>query len=816
MKILGFGILLLFPIMAFSQFKITGNVGTLDEENRSIENVLVQEVDRPSNAVKTNENGYFQIYVASFPTKLKFSRIGFQSSTIEIKEGGNMSVGLAYQPLETEEVLITAGTNVRKNTPVAVTNLNSKDLQPLNLGQDIPFLLRFTPSVVVTSDNGTGIGYTGMRIRGSDATRVNVSINGVPLNDPESQGVFWVNMPDFASSLSNVQIQRGVGSSVNGAGAFGGAVNLRTDQPIHRNYAEYSISGGSFGTLKNTLKFNVKTNSFRWNLEGRVSDIRSDGYIDRASSRLQSYYLAATRSGSKSVLKIMQFSGKERTYQSWYGTPESRVKNDSLGMIAYADRNYLSDKDRANLLNSGRTYNFYTYQNEVDQYQQDHAQMHYGYRINSKLNFQSALHFTHGAGFFEQFRVNDKFSNYQLPVLVVGSDSITSGDFIRRRYLNNYFGGLTFSLDKTSTLLGKKYHGILGGALNSYTGNHFGEIIWAQWASVAPLGKEYYRSRARKVDANLYYKAEHQVSEKLNTWLDVQVRRVLYTGTGIDNSLFPAIFNSDYLFVNPKAGLNYQFSVFERIYASASVGQKEPIRSDFVDNALGTIPNPEKMLDLEMGYSKKEQKWMVEANLFWMIYRDQLVLTGALNDVGAPLRINVPESFRRGLEIQAAWSISPNKLEIMGNLTLSQNKIPHFTELIFNYDRMAYDSIEHHSTDIAFSPSMLGSAQLAWSPIKNMKAVWMSQRVGKQYLDNTSNESRKIDAYWVNDLRFECNFRKAGDVQIRMNAIVNNVLNTRYSSNGYTFSYVSGNRVAENFFYPQAGRNFLIGCTIGF
>jgi iron complex outermembrane receptor protein len=256
--------------------------------------------------------------------------------------------------------------------------------------------------------------------------------------------------------------------------------------------------------------------------------------------------------------------------------------------------------------------------------------------------------------------------------------------------------------------------------------------------------------------------------------------------------------------------------VFERIYASASVGQKEPIRSDFVDNALGTIPNPEKMLDLEMGYSKKEQKWMVEANLFWMIYRDQLVLTGALNDVGAPLRINVPESFRRGLEIQAAWSISPNKLEIMGNLTLSQNKIPHFTELIFNYDRMAYDSIEHHSTDIAFSPSMLGSAQLAWSPIKNMKAVWMSQRVGKQYLDNTSNESRKIDAYWVNDLRFECNFRKAGDVQIRMNAIVNNVLNTRYSSNGYTFSYVSGNRVAENFFYPQAGRNFLIGCTIGF
>lgn len=811
-----FGILLLLPTLAFSQFKITGNVGTLEEHSRMIENALVQENGNLSNTVKTNENGYFEINVSSLPSKLKFSRIGFQTYLLEIREGGNISVGLAYQPLETEEVLITAGINVRKNTPVAVTNLTSKDIQPLNLGQDIPFLLRFTPSVVVTSDNGTGIGYTGMRIRGSDATRVNVAINGVPLNDPESQGVFWVNMPDFASSLSNVQIQRGVGTSVNGAGAFGGTVNLRTDQPNHLNYGEYSISGGSFGTLKNTLKFNVKTNSLRWNLEGRVSDIRSEGYIDRASSRLQSYYFAATRSGSKSVLKIMQFSGKERTYQSWYGTPESRVKNDSLGMIAYADRNYLSDKDRSNLLNSGRTYNYYTYQNEVDQYQQDHAQIHYGYRFHSKMSFQTALHFTHGAGFFEQFRAQDDFSNYQLNPLIVGNDTITEGDFIRRRWLKNYFGGLTFSLDKTSTLFGKEFHGILGGAVNSYTGNHFGEIIWAEWAAVAPLGKEYYRSRARKVDANLYYKAEHQITQKWNTWLDVQVRRVLYTGTGIDNTLLPAVFNGDYLFVNPKAGLNYQLSKNQRLFASAAVGQKEPIRSDFVDNASGTVPNPEKMLDLELGYSKRTQKWMVEANAYWMIYRDQLVLTGALNDVGAPLRINVPESFRRGFEIQAGWSIIPNKLEIIGNVTLSQNKIQHFTELVFSYDNMAYDSTKHHHTDIAFSPAMVGSAQLAWSPIKNLKCVWMSQRVGTQYLDNTSNENRKLDAYWVNDLRFEYQLHRGNDLNVRFNALVNNVLDARYSSNGYTFSYMAGSRVTENFFYPQAGRNFLVGVTFGF
>ena len=639
-KVLGW--LAIIPIGAFAQNQFTGNI--TDRFSNPLQHVTVS-VLNSNKRVLSNELGRFQFTENRSTVDVLLHHVGFQDTVITCKTGQSITISMVQRPVQTEEVLLQIF--ARPSTPIAVSELTSKDIAPLNLGQDMPFLLRFTPSVVVTSDNGTGIGYTGMRIRGSDASRVSVLINGIPLNDAESHGVFWVNMPDFASSTTNIQIQRGVGTSVNGAGAFGGSVNIITGKPIS-NFAEYSTSGGSFGTLKNTLRFHVQTDNKLWSLEGRVSDIRSNGYLDRATSRLQSYYFSATRTGDKSVLRIIQFSGKERTYQSWYGTPESRIKNDTSAMNAYADRNGLSDRDRANLLQSGRTYNYYTYANEVDQYQQDHLQVHYTHYFKNHWTLNSAAHMTHGAGFYEQYRTADAFQNYGLSPLLVGGDTINSGDFIRRRWLDNFYYGMVFTLKQNIKIKSNGYFGTFGGGINQYLGHHFGQVIWAEWAQNVPKDYEYYRAQSNKIDANLYYQGLQQWNNKWSTWIDLQLRKINYQGTGLDNTLLPANFTGNYLFFNPKVGWEFVPVESQRVFGSISVGQKEPIRSDFVDHGVGNIPQPEKMLDWEMGYRITKNKWKFEANLYWMQYRNQLVLTGALNDVGTPLRVNVPHSFRRG------------------------------------------------------------------------------------------------------------------------------------------------------------------------
>lgn len=800
---------------------VTGKV--TDEKGQPITGVLVTDTNSLIRTI-SNSNGAFAI-----PNKkgdalaLKFHAIGFRDTVLTVSGAQNIDLKLEHSSNQSDEVLVLANV-VDSRTPIAFTNLDRKAVEPLNLGQDLPFMLRFTPSLVVTSDAGNGIGYTGMRIRGSDASRINVTINGIPLNDAESHGVFFVNMPDFVSSVQDIQIQRGVGTSTNGAGAFGGTVNLQTGLLSNKPYATVASSGGSFNTLKNTVQFGTGIMKNNFAFEGRLSTLKSDGYIDRSSSNLKSYFLQGGYYGKKTVVKLIHFNGAERTYQSWYGTPESRVNNDTAGMVNHALNNGYTPAQTINLLNAGRTYNYYLYKNQTDNYRQSHFQALLSHSFNSNLSLNLAGHYTHGEGYYEEFKEGDNFSKYGLGPFILGNDTVKTTDLVRQRWLNNDFVGLIGSLKGNSTVGGKGFEWVVGGAINSYIGYHYGNIIWAQYAGNIPKDYEYYRAKATKTDANAYAKATYAVTSKINVWADLQMRTVSYSGSGLNNTGEPANFDTTYKFFNPKGGVMMQLENNSRLFASVAVGHREPNRADFIDGR-GNTPSPEQMTDFEAGYQVSRKKWTLEANAYFMNYKNQLVLTGALNDVGTPLRINVPNSYRAGIELMGNAVIIPNKLKFQLALTLSQNRIKHYTELIFNYDTYGYDSITHHNAQIAFSPNQVLNGMLTWTPVKGLTVCWMANVIGRQYLDNSQvvegifkkyPTERSIAAYAVNDLRFSYSLKPSGMRELLLNLTVNNVLNTKYVSNGYTYSYIYGGRVTENFYYPQATRNFLAGVTFKF
>jgi iron complex outermembrane recepter protein len=721
-------------------------------------------------------------------------------------------------PISVPAPVIIESTRADDKTPMTFTNLRKKDLQELNTGQDVPFLLRFTPSLVATSDAGNGIGYTGLWIRGSDPSRINITINGVPLNDPESQQVFWVNLPDFASSTNSIQIQRGVGTSTNGAASFGGTIKMETTGVETRSYTELSNMVGSFNTMRNAVKFGTGLIGDRFILEGRLSNIRSDGYIDRASARLQSAYLAGTWLMDRTIVRFTGFSGREVTYQSWYGTPESRLNNDKEGMINFAANNELDEAQTNNLLNSGRTYNFYTYDNQVDNYGQDHAQLHITHSFNEKWNANGALHYTKGQGYFEEFRAAQSFGRYGLPDLILTNDTIRSTDLVRQRWLDNHFYGAVFSL----RYKGDKLETILGGGWNEYLGDHFGDIVWMQYQGDVPKDFRYYEGKSTKRDGNIYARSTYAFNDKWNGYADVQVRRVDYITQGVDNDLRAYDVNDQLLFVNPKAGVSWLRRKGEKFYFSAAVGQKEPNRNDYIDAPQGTAPRPESMLNIEVGWQYKG----FAVNYYDMMYRDQLILTGAVNDVGAPLRTNVESSYRRGIE--AEWNHRKGAWVVQWNATWSRNRIASFTEVIPDYLNGGEQRIEHTDTPIAFSPDWIAGGRIGYDfiqgiiqPRRTLKheqhlvLFWMSRYVGRQYLDNTGNAERTIDPYFVNDIRCEYTV-KWRKVEVAASLVVNNALSTLYASNGYTFSYLFGDLYNERFFYPQAIRNYLLQLDLRF
>jgi iron complex outermembrane receptor protein len=744
---------------------------------------------------------------------LEFKYLGMRTMYQQYVAGGenDFLIRMVSDPFQIDGITVE-GSRASERAPYAKTEVDKEELEKINLAQDMPILLNQLTSVVTTSDAGAGVGYTGIRIRGSDASRINVTINGIPLNDSESQGVFWVNLPDFASSTESIQVQRGVGSSTNGSGAFGATVNLQSDQLRRKAYGQIGNSFGSFNTRKHTLKFGTGLINNRFAIDARLSNIHTDGYIDRARADLRSYYFSAGYYGEKDVVRFITFAGLEETYQSWWGTPQSRIENDAVGIENHILNNGLSPEQADNLRNSGRTYNYYEYDNQVDHYQQDHYQLHWSHSFNSRLRWQNSAHFTYGRGYFEEYKDGEDFSDYGLQPVIFSNDTVISADLIRRRWLDNDFFGIVSNLNWRRG--GNEF--IFGLNAHQYEGDHFGEIIWSEFASNSNIRQRYYNSRSYKTDLSGFAKWEGSVSSDLFLFADLQLRSVDYRSRGNDNDLRAISVDTAMLFFNPKFGARYLLNDLSSIYFSYSRGSREPTRNDFIDALAGQQPTPEILNDFEAGWQLNRQKLSLEANLYYMYYSNQLVLTGELNDVGSPIRTNVDRSYRAGIELNGRYQLR-KELQLEGNVSLSQNKIAEFNEILYDYTN-GFDVIVNsfQNTDISFSPNAIAFAGLNYQFLKNAGFNLRWKYVGAQYLDNTSNKDRSIEAYNTLDALLFCDFNKANRFDARLKLLVNNLLNMDYSSNGYTYSYVYGSQVTENFYYPQAGINFLVGLDFSF
>lgn len=788
--------LMLMGIYVMAQAQISGSVRDAETGEPLFGANVILEGTRTGTVV--DEKGNFELPgIKPGSYRLKVSYLGFTASIMEIQTPAR-GLDIQLQPLAilTEEFIVSA-TRARETTPTTFQSITKEELDKNNLGQDLPFLLNYTPSVITHSDAGAGIGYTGMRIRGTDQTRINVTVNGIPINDAESHGVFWVNMPDFASSVDNIQIQRGVGTSTNGAATFGASINIQTDTRRDEAYAETENSFGSFNSRKHTVRVGSGLLNDRWAVDARLSRIASDGYVDRAFSDLQSYFVSGGYYGDKHVFKVNVFSGKEQTYQSWNGVPES-------------------------LLESDRTYNSYTYENETDNYKQDHYHFIYTGSLGNNWKVNGALHYTAGEGYYEQFREDEDLENYNLSAFNIGGQTIESTDIIRRRWLDNDFYGGVFSFNYVSD--NGHWDVILGGGANRYDGYHFGEIIWARNAGNTDIRHKYYENTAIKDDSNLYLKATYEVAERLYLFGDLQYRMVNYRFDGTNSDLRTITGDQNYKFFNPKFGVSYESGNGQTWYASYAVANREPVRDDFTDNPITELPRPERLNNIEAGVRARSMNLSYGANFYYMDYKDQLILTGQINNVGAYVRDNVAGSYRTGVELQAAYAFSPH-WTVGGNIAFSRNKIDEFTAYIDDYstDGAPQQTVTYSNTDIAFSPGIVGAANIDYKPVDNLEISILSKFVDEQYLDNSQHEERKLDAYFVNDLRLRYSVQPKFVKEIEFSLLVNNIFNQLYEPNGYTFSYylpgeVAGGRelVTENYYYPMAGTNFMAGINIKF
>lgn len=674
--------------------------------------------------------------------------------------------------------------------PFAKTNLNKRDIQKQNLGQDLPFLLNQTPSVVVNSDAGNGIGYTGIRIRGTDATRINVTINGVPFNDPESNGAFFVNLPDLLSSVNSIQIQRGVGTSTNGAGAFGGTINLSTTEVARQPYFESNNSVGSFNTLKNNIRVGTGLIDNHFTADLRLSQMKSDGYVDRASTDLRSYYFSAAYLADKTTLRFNTFSGNEKTYQAWNGVSEADLKT---------RRRYNS---------AGTERPGAPYDNETDNYKQDHYQLFLTQKFTPEWVFNTGLFYVRGKGYYEQYKAGEDYADYGLPSRSYGNTVVESTDLIRRLWLDNDYYGTIFSLQYTKP--GTEI--TLGGTVSKYLGDHFGTILWAQ-NGLPQDNYKWYDNNAVKNDASVYAKWQQQLSASFQFFADLQVRRVNYTIDGFRNNPGLTV-DQQYTFFNPKAGFTYHKNNWTA-FASYSIGSKEPVRDDF-EASVNEQPKPEYLQDIEVGIEHKCNRYNFGANFYYMKYKDQLVLTGKINDVGAYTRTNIDNSYRLGVELQGG-AIVTNWLRASANLTLSRNKVKNFTEFYDDYDNGGQKTIPYKETDISFSPAVTGAATITIHPLQSFSIDLLSKYVGKQYLDNTSNENRKLNGYFTEDVRMAYTLQKGLLKNTDIILQVNNVFNKKYEPNGYTFSYLYNTElVTENYYFPMAGTNWMVGLNLRF
>ena len=687
-----------------------------------------------------------------------------------------------------DEVIVQS-VRVKYSSPISHSNISKSEMSSRNLGQDLPVLLNFLPSVVTTSDAGAGIGYTGIRIRGVSPQSTNITINGIPFNDPESHGTYWVNLPDFVSSVESLQVQRGVGTSTNGSGAFGASINILTDAISESPYAQISNSVGSFNTLKHTVKFSSGKLNDSFELSGRLSKIDSDGYVDRAYSDLKSYFIQGAYFKGNTLIKALTFGGHEKTYQSWYGLSWDELQDN-------------------------RRQNPYTYENEIDNYKQDHYQLHWNQKLNEKWSTNLGLNYTYGRGYFEQYREADSVDTYGG---IVDSDTDQNGnltgttDLIRRRWLDNNFYVLNASTNYNSSKLNLMFNT----SYSTYSGDHFGEVIWARnFSKSSSIRDRYYDGNGKKTDFSLFAKGSLILNNAFEFYADFQLRNINYKTTGYTSDLVNMLLDESYSFFNPKFGLSYKLSSQSMVYGSYSRANREPSRSDFESNEN---IKPEQLNDFEIGWRFRKDGLRLNINTYYMLYNEQLVLTGELDDVGSPIRTNSGSSYRMGIEAEAKIKLSEFFL-MNTNVTLSSNKNK---QTLSKFDGKIVD---FGKTNISFSPDVIASNTIVFSPKDNLDISFLSKYVGKQYMGNIDAVNSILDSYFVNDLNLNYKINPKNTFkEIIISGLINNILDKEYVSNGYYYTYddtwsVPGQTKTMDGagYYPQATRNFLIGITLKF
>jgi len=801
--------LLIFFLFIIFPVYLSGAAYTAD--NSVIKGVVRDSQGTPlAGASVTIENTFLGFHTAadgSFSFKglkpgsyiIKASFIGFESETKTVTLSGEANVNFILKTgsFLTEDVFISA-TRAGDKSPLAYSSVNGQALKNMNSGPDLPFLLTLTPSLIETSEAGNGVGYTSLRVRGSDGSRINVTIDGIPLNDPESQQVFWVDLPDLASSVDNIQVQRGAGTSSNGAGAFGATISIQTKSPENEPFAEVNSSYGSFNTMKNTISAGTGLLAGKYSVQMRYSDLKSDGFIERTGSAHRSAFISGQYRTSKSSLKANIILGEEHTGIGWWGVPAEKLAENRR----YNPAGEYTDE-------SGTTR---YYDNESDNYTQNHYQLIYGLSINKYLTLNAALHYTKGKGYYEEYREDQDLTDYGITPFLIGDTLLSATDMIRRKWLSNDFYGSVYSLKYKN----ERIEAVAGGGINLYEGDHFGRIIWMRNAGTTEKDYNWYLNKSRKGEVSIYGKVNYSLSNRLAIFGDIQYRGISYRMRGLDDDLKDISQEHSFRFFNPKAGLFYSINQDQDAYISFAAVNREPTRTDFKEASgdAEATPKSERLYDTEMGYKLRREKGSFAVNFYGMIYDNQLVPTGELSNVGYPIMTNVEKSSRLGVEFSAG--IKPiDFIEWNLNLTISRNKIQNFREYYTEYDTTdwssSYKSKDLGEVDIAYSPSLTGTSDLGFTLAKSIRLHLISKYVGRQYIDNTMDSERKLDPYFVNNIRFDFSKKLKNTLDLHVQFLVNNVLNEEYESNGYGGNwYESGREKSWSYYFPQAGINYLL------